>query len=148
MFSQYFKLALNNLGFILGKADLLSIRLVLSLGSLCWGLMWLHEYMDPQSFFAAHYTTYTLLNMFPAALWASAYIVHFVSSFAGLLFKCKSKWMILFDNVLGALLWTGSSSLMLFVYWGLAANPPAALLTHMMVSMFSLWLLVRTPYGR
>jgi hypothetical protein len=37
--------------------------------------------------------------------------------------------------------------LMLFVYWGLA-NPPAALLTHMMVSMFSLWLLARTPYGR
>lgn len=148
MFTEYLKLAVNNLRFILSKADLMTIRLVLSLGSLCWGYMWLHEWLDPQSFFADNYTTYKILRTFPAQCWATGYLVHGVASLVGLLLKCQTKWMILFDNALGALLWTGSASMMLFVYWGLHINPPAALLTHMIVSLFSLWLLIRTPYAR
>lgn len=59
----------------------------------------------------------------------------------------KGRLFTLFDSILGATLWTGTASLMVVPFLMIVDVPPATIVTHIIVSTFSWWLIVRNEYG-
>lgn len=143
-----FKQCWTNMKYLAVEADLVGLRALVSMASICWGLMWVFDSFDSNTFMAHKYTSYNLLEtVMPHWLWAAAFLTHGWFSMTGLLLK-KSGWAyVLLDPLLGALLWTCSSSVILTVFALSGAWPPAMLVTHMLVSIATLWILVRVPYG-
>ena len=123
--------------------DLSLAKLILSLGSLLWSLLlfW------PGDTFGPSRQTYSLMAHWMGEMtWATLFLIHGVTSLWALLWCRKDAWLVIWDNVLGSLLWTCSASLMMFAY--LPSNPPpAAISAEIVLAILSWWFLIRNEYG-
>ena len=142
------KLAKENLSVILNNSDLTAIRLLLSICSLLWAGMWLFHMVCPKSFLADSYTSYiTMTHLLHPLIWASLFLVHFVTSIFGTLLKRPEVLFLIFDSILGTALWTAMTSMMLATFVMANQAPPAMIVAQITMTMFSWWTLVRTTYG-
>ena len=142
------KLIWANLRHLAVEADLIGLRALVSMSSIAWGIMWVVDVCNSNTFMTHKYTSYNLLEtVMPDWLWATLFLLHGGVSMTGLLLKKSGLMYVLLDPLLGALLWTCSSSVILMVFILSMAYPPAMLVTHMLVSLCTLWILIRVPYA-
>ena len=128
----------TRLNLVLWGSDLIATRFFIATASLIWGflLFWPGETFGRP--------TYDMMAKFASEpVWAILFTLHGVLSLYALLYNIKSKSLLVFDGVLGCLLWTGSCVAMLLSVY----PPPAAISAEIVTAFASWWVLVRYPEG-
>lgn len=131
-----------NLKRILLNGDLSLIKIALATASMMWAIM---LYAPGQTFERQTYSV--MLHTMSEMKWAGFFLLHSIISGWAILWQRTDAWLVIGDNVLGSLLWTGSCYMMIVAF--APTDPlPAATGANIVLAIFSWWCLVRNNYGR
>jgi hypothetical protein len=131
-----------NLKQLLLRGDLSLIKIAVSLASFMWSVM----LFAPGSTFERQ-TYSVMLDTMPEVQWAWLFLLHGAISMWAVVWQRTDAWLVIADNVLGSLLWTGSCSMIIIAF--APTDPlPAATGANIVLAAFSWWCLVRNNYGR
>jgi hypothetical protein len=117
--------------------------MALSFASLWWAVILFWGGADTQHVFVHYHLMHEIM---PFVWWTSLFAAHGVVSLLGLLSFSKNRLFFIFDNILGTMLWTGTLTLILVTHYTQGEVPPAFLASHLVLAIFSWWIMVRNKY--
>ncbi len=127
----------SRLIYIIECSSLTTLRLNLAVASILWGLLlfWPGETFSRP--------TYSLMGKFASEhIWAALFLLQGLVALYSVIYRVKSKIMLMSDGILGCILWTGSCIAMLLSVY----PPPAAISAEITAAITSWWILIRYPY--
>jgi hypothetical protein len=145
--SDYLKLAKNNLQYAMDADEFFSFRLLLAITSIIYAVLIGWTLITSDSYTLLSPTQDLLNGVMDPHWWMLTYAVHGVFGLTGVLLKARNKIFIIFDSLLGALLWNITSSLMISGFLSEHHNLPPVWAAQIVISIFSIWALIRNKYG-
>jgi hypothetical protein len=122
-------------------------RVVLATASSVWTILIALTMFDATPHLIS--PTQDLLNLvMPMYSWMILFGIQSIFGFAGLLLNPKSKWFVVFDSLLAALLWTTTTSIMLVGYSIQDHNIPPVWASQITLTVFSVWALISNKYDK
>jgi hypothetical protein len=122
-------------------------RVLLATASASWAILLALTLVDATPHLIS--PTQDLLNLvMPMYSWMILFGIQSMFGFAGLLFSPKSKWFVLFDSMLAALLWLTTTSIMLVGYFVQDHNFPPVWASQITITVFAVWALFRNNYDK
>jgi hypothetical protein len=143
----YISLIKNNINYALNSDEFFSFRLVLSLTSILWAIFLGWTLVPDDGFTLVSPTQVVLNSVMDAHWWMVLFAVQGTFGITGVLLKAKSKMFIIFDSLLGALLWNITTSIMVVSFLHDNHNIPPIWAPQIVMSLFSIWALIRNNYG-
>jgi len=138
--------AVKNLKIMLDDGSLHLIRMMIATSSTLWAILLLWSIFPTDNFLLVSPTQELLNSIIPAGAWIFAYAVQATVAIVGLLLNAKGKFFVLFDSILGALLYSVTTSVMIFSYLDLGRNMPPVWAGQITITIFSLWAVIRNSY--
>ena len=125
-------------------------RLLIAVSSLTWAVLLL----EPSKLFATSRTTYSIMRvMFAEDVWGILFLISGLVSLYAILFGVRNRVTLVFDALLGAVLWSTSTLACFAAHWPLniqgwwnqlvAYPAPAAMSGEFWLSVAAWWHLVR-----
>jgi hypothetical protein len=137
----------TNLAIMMEPSQNLLVRFMLSIMSLSWALfLTLTIIHDGKAMVSP---TQELLNsVVPAIWWVILHSIQGTFGIAGTLMGVRSRLFAIFDSFLAALLWSCSTSVMMVGYLSLGHDIPPVWSAQIVMTVFAIWSLIGTRYGR
>lgn len=128
------RMPLHRLKRIIFLESMDSLRVCLSVAALTWSAL---LYWPGDTF---NRPTYDLMNYVAGELWwATAFLLQGVVMLLALLYDYRDRFVVLFDCVMGCVLWSACTVMMLLSVY----PPPAAISAEIIMAFASWWVLVR-----